>query len=200
MKRMFVLYGEVVPYVYHQCDWLEVGLRDSPVLPDGTTSPLISGLTKCQLLRRKRESCRACTPIEPWLFRYTTKTPTRRVHPLPFGSRTTRRPAGAAGGPEASIVARVTIRCRAYHYAQRICTVYNFHAYTLRFRCLPRPWRARAWRARRLKKGRHWRRRRSPWGYLKFLHVTLLATVALRHTFLLRQGLAMCLGTMSAPS
>ena len=24
-----------------------------------------------------------------------------------------------------------------YHYAQRMCTVYNFHAYTLRFRCLP---------------------------------------------------------------
>ena len=114
-----------------------------------------------KLLRRKRESCRACAPIEPWLFRYTTKIRTRRVHPLPFGSRTTRRPAGAAGGPEASIVARVTIRCRAYHYAQRICTVYNFHAYTLRFRCLPGPWRARAWRARRLKKGRHWRRRRT---------------------------------------
>jgi hypothetical protein len=46
-------------------------------------------------------------------------------------------------------------------------TVYNFHAYTLRFRCLPRPWRARAWRARRLKKGRHWRRRRTPFRYLK---------------------------------
>ena len=61
----------------------------------------------------------------------------------------------------------MTIRCRAYHYAQRICTVYNFHAYTLRFRCLPRPWRARAWRARRLKKGRHWRRRRTPFRYLK---------------------------------
>ena len=44
-------------------------------------------------------------------------------------------------------------------------TVYNFHAYTLRFRCLPRPWRARAWRARRLKKGRHWRRRRTPFRY-----------------------------------
>ena len=39
-------------------------------------------------------------------------------------------------------------------YAQRMRAVYNFHAYTLRFRCLPRPWRARAWRARRLKKGR----------------------------------------------
>ena len=39
-------------------------------------------------LRRKRESCRACAPIEPWLFRYTTKIRTRRVHPLPFGSRT----------------------------------------------------------------------------------------------------------------
>ena len=48
-----------------------------------------------------------------------------------------------------------------------MCTVYNFYAYTLRFRCLPRPWRARAWRARRLKKGRHWRRRRTPVGYLK---------------------------------
>ena len=45
-------------------------------------------------------------------------------------------------------------RSCAYHYAQRMRTVYNFHAYTLRFRCLPRPWRARAWRARRLKKGR----------------------------------------------
>ena len=46
-------------------------------------------------------------------------------------------------------------------------TVYNFHAYTLRFRCLPRPWRARAWRARRLKKGRHWQRRRTLISYLK---------------------------------
>ena len=48
-----------------------------------------------------------------------------------------------------------------------MCTVYNFHAYTLRFRCLPCPWRARAWRARRLKKGRHWRRRRTLISYLK---------------------------------
>ena len=47
-----------------------------------------------------------------------------------------------------------------------MCTVYNFHAYTLRFRCLPRPWRARAWRDRRLKKGRHWRRRRTLISYL----------------------------------
>ena len=50
MNQMFDLYGEVVPYVYHQCDWLEVGLRDSPVLPDGPTSPLISGLTMHKLL------------------------------------------------------------------------------------------------------------------------------------------------------
>ena len=74
------------------------------------TSLLISGLTMHKLLRRKRESCRACTPVEPWLFRYTTKIRTRRVHPLPFGSRTTRRPAGAAGGPEARIGAGATIR------------------------------------------------------------------------------------------
>ena len=59
-------------------------------------------------------------------------------------------------------VALATILCRAYHYAQRMRTVYNFHAYTLRFRCLPRPWRARAWRARRLKRGRHLRNRRTP--------------------------------------
>ena len=42
MKRMFVLYGEVVPYVYHQCDWLEVGLRDSlSVLPENGLTSLI---------------------------------------------------------------------------------------------------------------------------------------------------------------
>ena len=66
-----------------------------------------------------------------------------------------------------STTARATILCRAYHHAQRMRTVYNFYAYTLRFRCLPRPWRARAWRARRLKKGRHWRNRRTLLGYLK---------------------------------
>ena len=45
MKRMFVLYGGVVPCVCDQREWLEVGLQESPVLPDGPTSPLISGLT-----------------------------------------------------------------------------------------------------------------------------------------------------------
>ena len=62
-------------------------------------------------------------------------------------------------------------RYDTYHCAQRMCTVYNFHAYILRFRCLPRPWRARAWRARRLKKGRHWRRRRTLISYLNSLYV-----------------------------
>ena len=137
LMRMFVLYGEVVRCVCDPRGWTEKGLQDSPVLPE-------------------------------WLnFRCTAKFTTRRAHPLPFGSQTTRRPAGAAGGAEASIVARATILCRAYHYAQRMRTVYNFHAYTLRFRCLPRPWRARAWRARRLKKGGHWRRRRTLISYLK---------------------------------
>ena len=43
----------------------------------------------------------------------------------------------------------------------------NFHAYMLGHRCLPRPWRAGAWRARRSKKGRHWWNRRTLFDYLK---------------------------------
>ena len=65
MKRLFALYGEVVPYVYHQCDWLEVGLRGQSVLPGWPTSPSISRLSIRKLFWRKRESCRACTPVEP---------------------------------------------------------------------------------------------------------------------------------------
>ena len=87
-------------------------------------------------------------------------------------SRTTKRPAGVAGcGPERGGQPG-TVQERRYDNAlttmRSACVLStNFHAYTLRFRCLPRPWRARAWRVRRLKKGRHWRRRRTLISYLK---------------------------------
>ena len=52
----------------------------------------------------ERESWRRwVVPLSPKLFRCTAKFTTRRAHPLPFGSQTTRRPAGAAGGAEASM-------------------------------------------------------------------------------------------------
>ena len=66
----------------------------------------------------------------------------------------------------------VSLHARRYdvalttYYALRMHYAYNFHAYMLGLRCLPRPWRAGAWRARRSKNGRHWRNRRTPYSYL----------------------------------